>query len=255
MKLNYKASGNGEPLIILHGLFGMLDNWQTIANTLEKDFTVYLIDQRNHGRSPHSDTHNYTAMANDLYDFFIQIGITSAYILGHSMGGKTAMQFALTHPNEVKKLIVVDMGIKAYLAGHDTIFEALNAIDLSTIRYRSDAEKVMLDRIPEFGVRQFLLKSLHRNSDGTYSWKFNLDALYNNYYTNILSAINSTHVFAGPTLFLSGENSDYITSADWPEIQLLFPAAGWEIIKDAGHWVHADRPKELVDAIVNFIKN
>lgn len=253
MKLHYKVSGQGEPLVILHGLFGMLDNWQTIANNLEQDFTVYLVDQRNHGRSPHSEVHTYPAMANDLYDFFIQTGITSANILGHSMGGKTAMQFALTHPNEVKKLIVVDIGIKRYSGGHDEIFEALLSVDLTQVHYRSDAEKILVERIPDFGVRQFLLKSLQRNHDGTYQWKFNLHTLKENYESNILTEISAMHVFTGETLFVKGGNSDYLSQSDFADIQLLFPIAKLIEVPNAGHWVHADQPQKLVELIRTFI--
>ncbi|MBK8487052.1 MAG: alpha/beta fold hydrolase [Chitinophagales bacterium] len=255
MKLNYKVSGSGEPLIILHGLFGMLDNWQTVGKNLEKYFTVYLIDQRNHGRSPHDDLHSYSAMADDLNEFLIQTGISSANILGHSMGGKTAMQFALTYPKEIKKLIVVDIGIKKYPGGHEEIMDALLSIDLKTVHYRADAEKILLNKIPNFSVRQFLLKSLQRNSGGSYSWKFNLDALYNNYEENILTEIKATHVFSGETLFISGEKSPYILKEDWPKIQLLFPNARWKIIANAGHWVHAEQPDLLIDEIVKFIND
>ncbi|MFN3939804.1 MAG: alpha/beta fold hydrolase [Chitinophagales bacterium] len=254
MKLHYKVSGNGEPLIILHGLFGMLDNWQTIANALEKDFAVYLIDQRNHGRSPHDPVHTYAAMANDLYAFFIQTGISSAHILGHSMGGKTAMQFALMHPNEVKKLIVVDIGMKRYAGGHNAIFDALLSVDLSQIHYRSDAEKILLERIPDFGVRQFLLKSLQRNPDGTYQWKFNLHGLKENYEPNILAEISAMHVFNGEVLFIKGENSDYLNPSDFTDIQLLFPNAKMQEIPGTGHWVHADQPEKLIACIKEFLK-
>lgn len=254
MQLNYKVYGSGEPLLILHGLFGMLDNWQTIARQLETRYTVYLIDQRNHGRSPHDALHSYPAMAGDLHAFLMQTGIESANILGHSMGGKTAMQFALTFPRQVKKLIVVDIGVKRYSGTHEHIMDALRSIDLSAVHYRADAEKVLLDKIPEFSVRQFLLKSLQRNTDGSYSWKFNLDALYDNYDEHILAAVESKHVFSGETLFISGEKSPYISPDDWPEIQMLFPGARRIVIPGAGHWVHAEQPKLLLDAIVPFLE-
>ena len=163
------------------------------------------------------------------------------------------MEFALTHPNDLKKLIVVDMGIKRYTGGHEEIFEALRSVDLSQIHYRSDAEKILLEKIHEFGVRQFLLKSLHRLENGTYEWKFNLEALYNNYSDNILSAINSSHVYIGETLFISGGNSNYITRQDWPAIEMQFPNAKWSVVQGAGHWVHADKPEELLEVLGGFL--
>ncbi|MBC8047997.1 MAG: alpha/beta fold hydrolase, partial [Fimbriimonadaceae bacterium] len=163
MQLNFVKSGSGEALIILHGLFGMLDNWKSVSKELENYFTVYLIDQRNHGKSPHTPEHSYKLMSADLFEFFTHQNISSAKIIGHSMGGKTAMQFALDHPSLIQKLIIVDMGIKRYSGGHDNIFDALFSVDLSKIHYRSDAEKILLDKIPDFSTRQFVLKNITRN--------------------------------------------------------------------------------------------
>lgn len=254
MNLNYLKSGSGNPLIILHGLFGMLDNWKTVAKELEKNFTVFIIDQRNHGKSPHTAEHSYQLMADDLYSFFHQHGIQSAIILGHSMGGKTAMRFALDHADMVEKLIVVDMGVKRYPAGHDTIFDALFALDLKTINSRSEAEAVLKDKLRNQGERQFILKNLTRNHDGTYSWKFNLEAIHNNYEDEILAAIESDHPFQGTALFIRGEFSSYIKNEDWDGIQALFPAARLETIEGAGHWVHADKPVQLLQTIRLFLQ-
>lgn len=253
MQLNYIKSGSGKNLIILHGLFGMLDNWKTIGKTLEKNFTVYLVDQRNHGKSPHTAEHSYKLMSADLFEFFHQQHISSAILIGHSMGGKTAMQFALDHPALVEKLVVIDMGTKRYPPGHDTIFDALFSINLNQIHYRSDAENILLEKIPEFSTRQFILKNLSRNPDGTYRWKFNLTALYADYDNYILAPVESDTSFQKQTLFVRGANSTYIQNADWDGIQTLFPIASLITVEDAGHWVHADKPAKLLEVLSEFL--
>lgn len=252
MQLNFKSTGQGEPLIILHGLFGMLDNWQSVARALENHFTLYLVDQRNHGKSPHLDEHSYKLMASDLREFMLQQGIPQSNLLGHSMGGKTAMQFALDYPEMVTKLIVVDMGIKQYEGGHDTIFEALKSVELNVITNRQEADVQLSKYIQSIGVKQFLLKNLTREPDGSYHWKFNLKALSENY-DNILSSINSEIPFEGETLFIRGSLSDYIPDADWEAITKLFPMAKLETIQNAGHWVHAEQPEALISAIRQFL--
>lgn len=253
MVLNFKTLGQGKPLIILHGLFGMLDNWQSVAKVLEHDFTLYLVDQRNHGKSPHTAQHSYKLMAEDLRDFMLREGIPQSNILGHSMGGKTAMQFALDFPEMVNKLIVVDMGVKRYDGGHDIIFDALQSVDVSLITNRQEAEIQLSKYIEDYGVKQFLLKNLTREPDGSYRWKFNLKALFDNYDANILTNITSDFPFDGETLFIRGAKSNYILDADWPQIQQLFPLATLATINDAGHWVHADQPAKLIELVRSFL--
>lgn len=255
MKLNYKKSGSGKPLIILHGLFGMLDNWQTVAKALESHFTVYLIDQRNHGKSPHAADHNYTVLAADLKEFFEQQNIQTAFVLGHSMGGKTAMQFTVDFPDCVEKLMVVDMGIKRYPGGHDGIFDALTQFDPATVSSRSEAEEMLGKQIPNLGVRQFILKNMTRTPEGKYEWKFNWPALYNNYQSGILAPVVFQHPVETPALFIRGERSDYIPDSDWPDIHQLFPNAQLATVKNAGHWVHADQPQALIDLVVEFLSH
>lgn len=249
--LHYKISGRGEPLIILHGLFGMLDNWQTIANRLQDYFLVILVDLRNHGRSPHTNTHSYAEMAEDVVHLLDKEGISAVNVLGHSMGGKVAMQMAFDFPERVRKLIVVDIGPKAYPAGHDEIFDALKAVNLSEVNYRADAEKILLEKIANYGVRQFLLKNLQRNGDGSYSWKFNLAVLYQEY-MQIRGAVTGDAAEI-PTLFIRGGDSDYISNADWEEIFKLFPQARLETIPNAGHWVHAEQPDALYGVVKQFL--
>ncbi|MFI5171276.1 MAG: alpha/beta fold hydrolase [Chitinophagales bacterium] len=253
MHLNYKPSGTGPPLIILHGLFGMLDNWKTVGKGLEDKFTIYLVDQRNHGKSPHVDAHSYKLMAEDIREFFEYHHIKSAHIIGHSMGGKTAMQFALDHGEMVNKLIVVDMGIKRYVGGHDKIFDALMSLDIKSITSRKDAESLLIEKVADTGVRQFLLKGLTRNANGSYDWKFNLKALSENYDEEILGPVVSDKSFQGKTLFIRGENSDYILNDDWDVIQKLFPNSRLITIKNAGHWVHADQPEALIKTVELFL--
>lgn len=253
MHLNFKALGQGQPLIILHGLFGMLDNWQTIAKVLEANYSLYLIDQRNHGKSPHTAEHSYKLMAADLKEFMLQQGIPKSSILGHSMGGKTAMQFAFDFPEAIDKLIVVDMGIKRYSGGHDTIFDALQSVKVDLIHNRNEAEQQLSGFIRNQGIKQFLLKNLTRNADGKYSWKFNLETLFNNYDENILCGVTSDYPFDGDTLFIRGEQSDYILDADWPDIQQLFPMAQMATVKNAGHWIHAEQPDAVIDLVKTFL--
>jgi len=252
MKLNYKEFGQGEPVIILHGLFGTLDNWQTIAKQLAKDFWIFIVDQRNHGRSPHVDELDYRLMAEDLKGFMDQHWIPKAHIIGHSMGGKTAMQFAFDYPDMVDKLTVVDIGPGENKAGHDMIFDALLSLDLENIANRSDADDFLKEKIDEYGVRQFLLKNLNRKKEGGYQWKMNLQAIHQNY-QNILAAVGGDNVYDGETLFIKGGNSNYIKSEEEKTILGYFPESSIKTIEGAGHWVHAEAPKELLESVLGFL--
>lgn len=254
MELNYKEQGQGEPLIILHGLLGSLDNWQTLAREYAEHYQVFWLDERNHGRSPHTDTHTYPELAEDLKEFMQQHQIESAHLLGHSMGGKVVMQFALTYPDKVKSLIVADMGMKQYRAHHDEIFNALFRMDLSAIEKRTDAQEQLEPFIEDKGVRQFLLKSLERTEDGNYEWKFNLQVLYDEY-PNILKPIESDTVFEKPVLFIHGGNSRYVTQQDFESYKKNFPKAELYTIKNAGHWLHAEAPKEFFEATTQFLSS
>ena len=252
IELNYKEFGQGEPVIILHGMFGTLDNWQTIAKQLSENYLVYIIDQRDHGRSPHTKNIDYQILAEDLKYFMEQNWIYKARIIGHSMGGKTAMQFALNNPDMVEKLVVIDIAPKVYKGGHEVIIDTLLSIDLAKLTDRKDAETQMMQRIPEFGTRQFLLKNLARNENtGAFEWKMNLQNIYANY-EKILGNI-SAGVFEGETLFIRGENSDYILPKDELAIQTFFPKSSVKTVENAGHWVHAEQPKALLEMILEFL--
>lgn len=245
MRLHYKSFGQGDPIVILHGLFGTLDNWQTIAKQLAEQYTVYIVDQRNHGRSPHLDEMNYHLMAEDLKTFMESQWMYKAHIVGHSMGGKTAMQFALEYPEMVDTLVVIDIAPKTYVDGHSSIFEALMSIDLNRLESRNQAEDELRKRIPDYGVRQFLLKNLTRSKSGGFIWKMNLPVLHK-HYSDILQATTGDMAFEGRTLFIRGSRSDYILPEDEPNILSLFPNARIETVRNAGHWVHAEAPAALL---------
>jgi len=253
MQLNYKEFGQGEPLIILHGLFGTLDNWQTLAKRFAENYTVFIIDQRNHGKSPHMDEHSYELMAEDLRIFMESNFMFKAHILGHSMGGKTAMKFALNNPDMVDKLTIVDISPKQNEGGHETIFEALFSLDLAKIKSRSEADAELTKLIADLGVRQFLLKNLTRKKEGGYRWKMNLTALHM-HYQEILAETVGEDTFDEPSLFIRGGKSGYILDEDIPQIKEFFPAARIETVADAGHWVHAEQPEELYRLVSEFLE-
>lgn len=252
MKLNYKQFGQGEPIIILHGLFGTLDNWQTIAKKLAENHMVFIIDQRNHGKSPHSDEFSYKIMAEDLKEFMFQHHIYEAIIIGHSMGGKVAMRFALDYPDMVSKLIVVDIAPKKYKGGHQTIFEAMFDLDLENLTDRRAIDEALKVKIPDDGIRLFLMKNLARQKEGGYRWKMNLPVLYRNY-QEILSTIEVDDAYDDEVLFIRGGQSKYIRDEDILDIQEIFPLMQLETIPNTGHWLHAEAPKIFIKIVNNFI--
>lgn len=252
MKLNFRKTGTGEPLIILHGLFGSADNWFSIAKELEKDYTLYLIDQRNHGDSPHSEEWNYQLMAADLKELMDDQGIESAYLMGHSMGGKTAMAFALQIPEKVKKLIVADISPRYYPLHHQEILKGLNAIPVGQIKSRKEADDILAKYVSNIGIRQFLLKSLGRNEAGGFEWKVNLKVITEKIEI-VGDEINSDRPFENPTLFMGGENSDYIQESDKADISMLFPNSNIIYIKNAGHWLHAEQPGAVIETVRAFL--
>jgi len=219
---------------------------------VSQSFCVFALDQRNHGRSPHSDTFDYQVMADDLKEFMQQQGLSSTHLLGHSMGGKTAMQFAVTYPDKVDKLIAVDIAPKAYPAGHDEVFDALFALDVTALRTRQEADATLAERLPDLALRQFLLKNLEREASGVFRWRIDLDALYKNY-EKILERIETARPFEKPTLFIKGENSDYIQGKDVDAITAIFPSARILTIPGTGHWVHAEAPREFARIVLDFL--
>jgi pimeloyl-ACP methyl ester carboxylesterase len=251
MQLNFKKSGAGPPLVILHGLFGSLDNWFSIAKELVDHYTLYLVDQRNHGDSPHSTDWNYGFMVEDLRELLDAEGLDSVYLMGHSMGGKTVMNFAVTYPERVRKLIVGDIAPRHYPIHHQRILEGLNALNLQTLQSRKEADELLAAYIPEAGIRQFLLKSLGRGAEG-FVWKINLPVITANI-ENVGEALEEDSTYEGPCLFLGGANSNYILPSDLPDIYAHFPNYEWVSIPDAGHWLHAEQPEAVVKAIRRFL--
>ena len=253
MRLHFKESGQGTPLVILHGLFGSLDNWLGVAPKLAEHFHVFVVDLRNHGQSPHSAEMSYPLMAGDVAKFFDERGLGNAAVLGHSMGGKVAMQFALSHPERVPKLIVVDMAPRVYKPSHAAIFSALFALDLSAFQTRHRIEEALGPAIPNLVVRRFLLKNLGRDGAGKLFWKINLRGIAENY-PLLGESLSATTPFVKPALFLRGGKSNFITAADEPMILQLFPQAEMQTIDDAAHWVHADKPEEFTGRVLNFLR-
>jgi pimeloyl-ACP methyl ester carboxylesterase len=224
MYLHHERYGEGPPLIILHGLFGSRENWRTLSKVFARTFRVFALDQRNHGRSPHSEVFNYPVMVADLHRFMQEQGLFSSHLLGHSMGGKTAMLFAITYPHLVDKLIVVDIAPKAYPRGHDDIFAALFSLDLHSLHTRQEAEAALAVSLPDLALRQFLLKNLERDASGTFRWRIALEAIHR-HYKELLKGIEASRPFTKPTLFIRGENSDYIRAQDTTTLLSVFPHA------------------------------
>ena len=252
MQLHFRTYGEGFPLIILHGLLGSLDNWQPLSRKCGAHFKVFAVDQRNHGCSPHSDEFGYDVMSQDLLEFMETHGLAGAHLLGHSMGGKTAMHFALRHPDRVGKLVVVDIAPRAYPPRHAATFEALLALDLKAFHQREQIDAALAGAVPEAGLRQFLLKNVRRDSAGAFRWKVNLRSIFGNFH-HLNAALASDRRFPRPALFVRGEKSDYVRDADADLIRRNFPQAEIQTIPGAGHWVHADAPELFLKLVVDFL--
>lgn len=267
VNLFYKKSGKGIPLIILHGLYGSLDNWAGIVKMFEPRFEVYVIDQRNHGRSPRIHEHTYQAMAADLLAFFNAHSINKAIIIGHSMGGKTAMLFSLLHPEKVSRLIVVDIAPKSYLnieqykdeyQDHQNIMQAINMLDLDKIHSLKDAETQLSKSISNLQIRKFILKNIKHGLDRQNPYKLilNISAIIN-YQNDIFDwpgqVLQNAPKTAFPVLFLKGEKSRYIDTEDASLIKVLFPGSNIKTIGNASHWLHFEQPKEFTKQVLEFI--
>lgn len=255
IQLNYKEYGTSGPiLIILHGFLGSLDNWHSLATEWGNNgLHVFTLDARNHGKSPHTDAHSIQLMVEDVKDFMLQKHIAKANILGHSMGGKVAMQFALTYPELTEKLLVADMAPRAYRVGaHDDVFNAINNVDLNKAQTRKEVDEAMAVYLGDFGTRQFVMKGLERTDDEHYKWKFNVATLQKDY-EDILHKIEANHPFNKPVLFLRGALSLYIQEKDFALMQELFPNHQLITLEKAGHWLHADQPKLFGKAVLDFV--
>ena len=249
-----KVYGDGAPLIILHGLFGMGDNWVTHAkNWAEMGWEVHAVDQRNHGRSPHHTVHNYDVMASDLEAYMDAKGLKTAVILGHSMGGKTAMHFAVSRPERVRALVVVDIAPKAYPIHHQGYINAMKSVDFDAVKSRGAVDAVLAKSVENAGIRQFFMKSLYWVTKEKLTFRFNLDALEDQ-----LQEVGTPLEFGyfdRPTLFIAGGASGYIAAEDEDAILDHFPAAHIETIANAGHWVHAEAREPFSALVVDFLEN
>ncbi len=250
---NYGEKGN-QPLIILHGLFGVSDNWATYGRRIAAEgFNVFIPDLRNHGRSFHSDVFNYPALTEDLYEFIEENEIENPIIMGHSMGGKVAMSYTLENPDSVKKLAVIDITLKSYgpRDSHKRIIRAMKNIDLKNVKSRREAEEKLSEYIKEERIKLFVLKNLKRNKDGSFEWIINLKAIENNL-DEMFDNIESDKVYERPTLFVRGGNSDYILPEDYKIIRKHFPNAEIVTIENASHWVHAEQPELFYQITYGF---
>jgi esterase len=253
MKLHYRLYGEGPPLIIVHGLLGSGGNWHSLASgPFAPHFSVYTVDQRNHGRSPHDDRFDYPSMVADLVEFLDDRGIERAHLLGHSMGGKTVMHFALDHPERTDRLIVADLAPRAYEDRHSALLDALGSVDLARVHSRSDADRALAAEVSSPAVRQFLLKNLD-HEDGQYRWQMNLYAIAR-HYAGLNDPVEEGRTFDGPALFIRGEHSDYLRDNDLPSIRALFPRAELVTLERAGHWLHADAPEAFAGAVLDFLR-
>ncbi len=253
MILHSQIIGKGKPFVILHGLLGSGDNWKTLGRQFAEDgYEVHLVDLRNHGHSFHSEIFNYEIMAEDLKKYINHYKLHDIVLLGHSMGGKTAMEYAVNNTEVISKLIIADIGPKQYPQHHQDILKALQSLNFSEIKTREDADLHLSSYIKDLGTRQFLLKSLYWKTKDELSLRFNLPAIVKNI-EEVGKPLTDSEIFEGPTLFLKGEKSGYIVDFDTVTIQSHFPQAIIKTISKAGHWLHAENPTEFYQNVKDFL--
>ncbi|MBC2593118.1 alpha/beta fold hydrolase [Ruficoccus amylovorans] len=251
MKLAHRYFGGAgnEPLIILHGLLGSSRNWITIGRALAEDYEVFALDLRNHGDSPHADTTTFEEMAADVEETLLGLGLESAHLMGHSLGGKIAMHMAVNRPQRVRSLIVVDIAPKGYAAYHVGDFESMRALDLKSLTTRKEADTIMKATVPDFGQRQFLLTNLKRDADGKFVWGVNLEVLYRNLDLLRTNSIREDEVYTGPSRFILGQYSRFVRPEDHAIILKHFPNVRILTVPDCGHNPHIDQPKAFLEAL------
>lgn len=254
MELFYRKNGVGDPLIILHGLFGSGMNWNTLSKFFGEEYEVFLVDQRNHGRSPHDDGMSYPLMADDLFDFINRHKLHTPSIIGHSMGAKTAITFASNHPEMVNKLVAVDMGIREYAVQDEDLQEGLLSLDFDAIASRSEADDALRSFIPDIGTRGFIMQNLQWGPDKKMQWRMNVKSIIANI-NEIGNAVEIEQPYLGATLFVKGADSDYIRTEDSAHLLEKFPNGSIVEISNAGHWIHADNPKEFGEVVMRFLKS
>ncbi len=251
MELFYRKQGEGRNIIILHGLFGSSDNWMSVGKMLSDEYTVWTVDQRNHGQSPHSKDFTYEAMSDDLLEFIEDHNIHEPYLIGHSMGGKTVMEFLIREHLIIPGAIIADIGPKAYPIHHQEILDGLNYIDIQNAESRKEIEDQLKKYVPEFGIRAFLLKNVRRTEAGNYEWMINLPVITRNI-ENVGAGYSDNHMYQGDVLFLRGGKSDYIKDEDFAFIKRIFPKAVFETMEGAGHWLHAEQPEAFVELVRKY---
>ena len=254
MRLFCRKFGNGQPVIILHGLFGMSDNWVNFGRQLSEEYSVYIPDMRNHGQSPHSRIFNFPALEEDLRELLEEHGLSNIYLIGHSLGGKTAMMFALHYPSLVKKLIIVDISLRKTPPGQEQqkLLNAMLSIDFNGVTSRSGVEEQLQVQVKSSKLRQFLLKNVYWRDRRNLGWRLNLTSINENM-LSIFEDVNVPGIYPGPTLFIRGGLSDYILDSDLPQLEMKFPGAEVHTIAKASHWVHADAPGEFFELVKQFL--
>ena len=250
MQIKAQTAFQNDPVIILHGLFGSSDNWQKVAKSLQKDFPIFLPDLRNHGNSGHSDSMSFEEMAQDIIDFADSLSLKNIILAGHSLGGKVAMKVAELNPSLLKKLVVIDILPVQYKESHSDIINAMKSVDLS-VKSKNDINSQLIPKIPELGVRQFIMKNLKRLENG-YEWKMNINAIESNY-GELISGLTFSNDIKVETLFIRGEKSDYIDLESYYKVRSTFVNSHLETITDSGHWVHAEQPDEFLKRFTKFI--
>ena len=266
MKLFFRKIGQGPPLIILHGLYGSSDNWVSVAKSISHKFTIYLPDQRNHGRSPHDDKHDYNSLCNDLLEFADDHKLASFFLAGHSMGGKTAIYFTVKYPERVSGLVVADISPfenadknPRALEQHKIIIKTFNELRISDATSRKEIDERMSHMIVSEKIRNLIMKNLERETDRGFRWKWNVRALQGNI-LNMMEGLpaprdNYQEITGFPVLFLKGEFSDYLPDGDIPHILKIFPGVEFRVIKNSGHWIHSDNPEAVTEALLSLLDN
>ncbi|MFT5216719.1 MAG: esterase [Glaciecola sp.] len=253
MLLHSNILGEGTPFLILHGFLGMSDNWKTLGNKFsEEHFQVHLIDQRNHGRSFRDDEFNYEVLVEDLKQYCDHYQLKDIVLLGHSMGGKTAMLFATKYPELVSKLIIADIAPRFYPIHHDQILEGLSSLNFDVLKSRTEADNILSQYVSDFGTRQFLLKNLYWQEKGKLGFRFNLKVLKDNV-EEVGEALPVSNSYSGDALFLRGDKSEYIALSDEPLIKMQFPNSNIQTIENAGHWLHAENPTDFFNSVLRFL--
>lgn len=251
LKLHTKTRGNGPNLVILHGLFGDHQNWSSQAQILAEHFTVHTMDMRNHGRSPHSSAMNYPLMAADVAHTCAQLQIDTAHMIGHSMGGKVAMQMSVSMPELIDRLVVVDIAPRQYPRHHSDVLAGLRLLHDNPPASRGDADKTLATQVEDAGIRAFLLKNLQRTESG-FELRINLDAIENSY-LDIAAEVPASVAFTNPVLFIKGELSNYLQTSDRDALMARFPNVGLKVIGGAGHWPHAEKPTTVSKILMDFL--